>query len=324
MKTRGYFKALLGLLIFSSPLSAAVVAYVSNAGSNTLSVIDTSTNLVTATIEVGFFPTGIAADPAGTFVYAPLFSDDAIYAIATSTNTLQNTIATRSGSKPTAIATTPSGIGYVANFSNATVLTFDPQSMQIDNAIPVGAIFPVNLAALPDGTRVYVANGIGPKNIKVIDTTSNMVIATINTGTQSFGIAASPDSSKVYVTNSLQSTVSVIDTATNTVTSTIALAANAFPRGVIFSPSGTRAYVAQQGLSSLAVIDTTGIPAVISTIALSTGKDPYNVAITPDGLFAYVTQTLDNTVAVVDLTLNTFTTVSVGTFPYDVKIVTVP
>ena len=52
----------------------------------------------------------------------------------------------------------------------------------------------------------------------------------------------SPDGSKVYVTNNLSNTVSVINTATNTVTATIPVGANPF--GVSVSPDGSKVYVA--------------------------------------------------------------------------------
>jgi YVTN family beta-propeller protein len=41
-------------------------AYISNAGSNNVSVIETATNTVVATVPVGAFPVGVAVNPAGT------------------------------------------------------------------------------------------------------------------------------------------------------------------------------------------------------------------------------------------------------------------
>ena len=46
---------------------------------------------------------------------------------------------------------------------------------------------------------------------------------------------------KVYVTNSNSNTVSVIDTATNTVTDTVNVGTT--PYGVVVSPMGTKVYV---------------------------------------------------------------------------------
>lgn len=324
MKISFFFYSLVGLLFLSNQIDASVMAYVTNAGSDTISVIDTSTNTVTATVPVGFFPTGIAASPTGDFVYVLLYSDDVAYAINTSTNSLQNTISLPNGSKPIDIAVSPSGFPFITNFSNATISIIDPSIMVTTKIFPVGSIFPIGIAITSDGTKAYVVNAVGPKNVKVINLSTNTIIATINSGTQSLGVAIAPNNSKAYVTNTMQNTVSVINTATNTITANVALAANSFPRGIAVSPSGSFVYVVLQGTSSVAVVDTL-LNIVTATIPLTSSTDPYNIAFTPDGLHAYVTQTLGNSIAVIDTTTNTMTgTISVGNFPFDIAIATVP
>ena len=59
--------ALAGIL--GSPQSLAQNAYISNALDNTVSVVSTATNTVTATIPVGVSPTGVAVSPDGSKVY---------------------------------------------------------------------------------------------------------------------------------------------------------------------------------------------------------------------------------------------------------------
>ncbi len=79
----------------------------------------------------------------------------------------------------------------------------------------------------------------------VIATATNIVTDTITVGTGPCGVAFSPDGNSAYVTNgggTSDGTVSVIDTATNTVTlAPIPVGAN--PYGVAVSPDGTVAYV---------------------------------------------------------------------------------
>ena len=65
-------------------------------------------------------------------------------------------------------------------------------------------------------------------------------------------MAFSLDGATAYVTNGDGGTVSVIDTATNTVTTTITV--GDFPRGVAFSPDGTTAYVVNTGPGTVSVI----------------------------------------------------------------------
>ena len=52
------------LLVFGLSVStSAKLIYVTNAGNNTVSIIDTSKNEVVNTIRVGVWPAGIAIDP---------------------------------------------------------------------------------------------------------------------------------------------------------------------------------------------------------------------------------------------------------------------
>ena len=71
--------------------------------------------------------------------------------------------------------------------------------------------------------NAYITNE-GDNTVSVIDTTSNVVTATIPVGSAPYGVAVTPDGSKVYVAdmNSF-GMVSVIDTATNLVSATISL-----------------------------------------------------------------------------------------------------
>ena len=72
----------------------------------------------------------------------------------------------------------------------------------------------------------YVPN-LGDNTVSVINTTDNTVAAsTVTVGASPYGVAVSPDGSRVYVGNSGGvNTVSVIDTGTNTVIATVGVAA---------------------------------------------------------------------------------------------------
>ena len=70
------------------------------------------------------------------------------------------------------------------------------------------------------------------------------------------GVAVSPDGTTAYTANQGGSSVSVINTATNTVTATIAV--GSFPREVAVSPDGTTAYITNYGSNSVSVINICG------------------------------------------------------------------
>jgi len=90
---------------------------------------------------------------------------------------------------------------------------------------------------------------------------------------------------------------------------------------VAITPDGTRAYVANETSSFLAVIDTATNTVVAATAAFG-GYSPIRVAITPDGSRAYVTIAGGDAVRVVDTATNTVlaSIIGVGDFPDGIAI----
>src|SRR5713226_1135971 len=102
----------LGAGLGTATAQAQTSAYVTNA-SGTVSVIDTTTNTVVATIPVGLFPSGVAITPDGTRAYVTNIFNS-ISVIDTATNIVVVTIP--SGQFPTGVAITPDGTrAYVVN-----------------------------------------------------------------------------------------------------------------------------------------------------------------------------------------------------------------
>src|SRR5262249_39109373 len=81
--------------------------------------------------------------------------------------------------------------------------------------------------------NAYITNQ-NSNNVSVINTATNTVIATINVDAAPFGVAVSPDGSKVYVANTHSNTVSQIDTGSNTVTATASVGSQ--PAGIAITP----------------------------------------------------------------------------------------
>jgi len=144
--------ALAGLL--GSGQSLAQNAYITNLGSNTVSVIDTKTNKVTATIPVGAGPLGVAVSPDGSKVYVTSFNLNNVSVIAAASNTVIATITV--GDEPAGVAVSPDDSKvYVANFSfsNAgTVSAIDTATNTVTATIPVGS-GPQNLALISGHAR---------------------------------------------------------------------------------------------------------------------------------------------------------------------------
>ncbi|MDD4287410.1 MAG: FG-GAP-like repeat-containing protein, partial [Candidatus Peribacteraceae bacterium] len=137
-------------------------------------------------------------------------------------------------------------------------------------------------------------------------------LACIAVGRDPKMIAVTPDGTKAYVVNYGDDSVSVISTATNTISTSIAVGDG--PTSITITPDGTKAYVTNQGSNTVSVISTAS-----STVAatVQVGTAPYAIAITPDGTKAYVINYVSNTVSVISTASSTVAaTVQVGADPY--------
>src|SRR6266446_3404301 len=164
---------------------------------------------------------------------------------------------------------------YITNFHGNTVSVIATATNTVVGLpIPVGTL-PLGVAVTPDGSTVYVANsGDGSVNgtVSVIATATNTVTATIPVGNLPVGVAVTPDGSKVYVANEVDSTVSVIDTATNTVVGLPIRVGNRYsPLGIAVTPDGSKVYVANERSNTVSVIDTATNTVVA---ALPVGQTP--------------------------------------------------
>jgi YVTN family beta-propeller protein len=289
------------VLALAGPSTAANLkrAYVTNTGSNTVSVIDTTTNTVVATIAVGNVPFDAAVAPNGKHVYvANGFGPLSV--IDTTTNTVTATIPV--GRLPQFLAVAPDGHHvYVTNVADNTMSVIATASNTVTATITVGAQ-PNGVAVTPDSARVYVVNTAG-NDVAVIDAATNAVLTTVPVGSRPTDIAITPNGKHAYVTN-LGDTVSVIETATNTVTATITVGQG--PVGVASTPDSKHVYVANANSNTVSVIDTS-TNTVIATVAA--GNAPIDVAVTADGHQAYVTNVNSNNVSVIATATNTVTAI---------------
>ena len=155
----------------------------------------------------------------------------------------------------------------------------------------------------------YITN-LSDNTVSVIDTLNNGYIkkVALGTGQEPYAVAVSKDGARVYVSNQISKTISIIDaltdTANPTLIGTIGPLANT-PRGIAINPAGTRLYVANYDALSISVIDlTTTPPTVLSTPGATTGTAPTGVAVNPAGTLVYVTNSGSDTVSVIDTATN--------------------
>ncbi|MCZ6691968.1 MAG: IPT/TIG domain-containing protein [Planctomycetota bacterium] len=116
------------------------------------------------------------------------------------------------------------------------------------------------------GPAIYVSQP-DTNEILVVNLGTRMAEYTIPVGLLPTDVAITPDESEVYVTNMSSGTVSVIETATNTVVATIIVGGG--PAGIDFTPvTGAEAYVANSTTSNVSVIDV-ATRAVVDTIPVT-------------------------------------------------------
>src|SRR5215217_2673098 len=106
--------ALFLIILGANAALAQTKGYVTNADDNTVSVIDTATQAVVATVPVGGFPRGLAVTPNGAFVYVANLNDNSVSVISAATSTVTATVP--AGAGPFDVAITPnSAFVYVTN-----------------------------------------------------------------------------------------------------------------------------------------------------------------------------------------------------------------
>ena len=115
-----------------------------------------------------------------------------------------------------------------------------------------------------------------------------------------FGAGVTLAQTRGYVTNNQDNTVSIIDTASTSVVTTLPVGSG--PAGVAVTLNGRFAYVANQLSNSVSVISAAS-NTIVATIPVA--SFPREVAITPDGAFAYVTGSAGSTISVIATATNT-------------------
>lgn len=281
-------------------------AYVSDAGAESVSVIDTSSNEVIDTAAVGITPQTVASTPTGNQVYVANVLEHTVSVLDTATDT---TAATLSVPFPSGIAFAPDGsLAYISaqitSEVGPAVKVIDTATHGAVAAVPVGTC-PAGVAITPDGSRVYVVNACS-ESVSAIDTASNTVIATIPVGENPWGVAVSPDGSTVYVANGGSESLSLIDTATDSVEATVPLPEP--PDYLAVTPDGSTIYATATGSNEVMAIDTSS-NTVAATIPV--GEGPHELALTPDGSSVYVANQESDNVSVID----TATQAVVGMIP---------
>ena len=230
------------------PANYREYAYVTNTGSNTVSVIDVLSLRKVKDINVGGEPTGVAANPSRNEVYAVNAATATVSVIDTRRNEVVETIAV--GKRPYFIDVSSSAtLAAVANSGDDSVSIIDLEHRKVTSTVHVGKAPGV----------VRFAPSPNPEN------SQNRAVTRLQ------GL--------LFVSERISGTVTVVDMHGNVIGTVKACAA---PTDLV-APSRTRVFVACSGEAKLAVIGTDPAERNYKLLALlPVGNTPTSLALKPD------------------------------------------
>ena len=291
--------------------------YVANSGSNNVTVIDGATNGVVTTVVAGTTPNAIGVNPVTNKVYVVNNGSNNVTVIDGATDT------------PTAVAVGPGPVQigvnsltdqvYVSN-NNNTMSVIDGATGVVRTITNLSAT-PYAIAVNPVTNKVFATN-LANKSVTVIDGDINDT-SSLPAGALSnpYGVAVNPVTNKIYVTNSStdNSSLLVIDGATNTVSATVP--AGAEPFAIAVNPVTNTIYLTNNPITRGSVTVINGADnSIVATVPA--GLSPNYVAVNPVTNKIYASDSSGNMVYVIDGSnpTVTLTTVTVGNRPNGIAI----
>jgi YVTN family beta-propeller protein len=290
----------------AGPLASAETLLVANQHDQSLSVIDTATNKVVATVPVGGI-TGheLAISPDGKRAFVPIYGNAGVGRAGTdgteisvidlASKQIVGKVEFGHGVRPHCAVFGKDGMLYVTTEIDKSVSIIDPKTLKVVGSVPTGQEQSHMLVLSKDGKRGYTAN-VGPGTVSVLDIAGRKTIAVIPISGNTQRIAMSRDGSMVFTADQKTPRLAVIDTATDKIKTWVAMESPGY--GTVPTLDGRWLLVTLREVNKLAVVDLKSL-AVVKTIDV--GKGPAEVVVSGDGKKAYVACNFSDQIAVVDL-----------------------
>lgn len=151
--------------------------------------------------------------------------------------------------------------------------------LRVVGRAPTG-VQPKSVFVAPDGNLVYVCN-FGRRNhesVTIHDATTLARVGMIEFPGNAVEAAFSPDGRTLYVSNFHRDVIEVIDVASRSVRSEIAVGQH--PKSIGVSPDGTTLYIANWAGRQVSVVD---VARGAEVRRLRTGDNPRGIVVRPDG-----------------------------------------
>jgi 6-phosphogluconolactonase len=228
------------------------------------------------TVHTGFFPQGIAIDPAGKFVYTAnsddnsvsMFTIDAVTGLLTPTTPA----AVAAGRAPLSVTIDPSGrFAYAANQIDGTISMYAINSSTgvltpLSPATALAGGGPFGVTFDPSGKFAYVPdNDVNMVSQFKVDPNTGVLSpispSSVTTGQHPTAVAVDPSSKFAYVVNRIDNTVSMFtfDAITGNLSPLGVIGTGRQPFRIAFDRSGKFLYVVnEQGPDSIYTINSDG------------------------------------------------------------------
>jgi DNA-binding beta-propeller fold protein YncE len=206
------FSPVFSFLIPARPITS-LVGYVTNYGSNNITVFDKKSGQAVGMIATGRGPAGMALDQMARRAYVALTGEDAIDVIDVAAGNVITRIRLNPGDKPQEIALTPDRkVLLTANTGSNTVSFVDPFTLLEVNRIMVGN-GPHSILMDPLRRRAYVFNTLS-STLSILDIANKALITTISTEPSPLRGQFSRKGDRFYIINEWSSYLTAIDPGT--------------------------------------------------------------------------------------------------------------
>jgi YVTN family beta-propeller protein len=305
-----------GWLLLAAALPAgAATLYVTNTRGDSISVIDTNTFEVVATIPLGRGkPNRIAFHPDGRTAWVVYDKSHDLGVVDAEAGKLVRRV--KIGGNPYNLNFTPDGrhllvLDWASDTSTDEVIFYNLETRKIDGRVEVST-WPAHSAFSRDGRLLYVS-GETAGDLTVIDVARREIVGRhVHGGGDAMGLAVTADGRFVYAATGENKSVLKIDTATQKPVGAIALP------GVVheatLTPDGRFLYTTLRKANRIVVVDTV-TDRIVATIPQKGYPDL--VTMEPTGRYALVTNRLADLVSVIDLKTHAqVRTIAVGKAPH--------
>ena len=209
--------------------------FVVSSATDSVAVIDPSTNQVIKEIPVGRSPIRLAMTPDGRKAYVSNGGDFTLSVIDTTNQVVTSTITV--GRSPQELAVTPDGGRlFVVHKASGDISVVDTSTDTVITDVAIGGNGSRDVEVSSDGRFAYVANSTASM-VNVIDT-STYAVSNITTPAGPRRLLFTPAGDRLFVADYDSGFVSVIDTATRTLIANISVGIK--PRGMAITPNAKR------------------------------------------------------------------------------------